>query len=93
MNRPILRVFLLAPLLAACIWPAHTQVAPAAGATQAPPWQAASEQDHQRTMDLLHITSLRPGADNNHPDAPNAVNYDESKANPYPNLADPPAEP
>jgi hypothetical protein len=40
-------------------------------------------------MDLLRITSLRPGADPNHPQAPNAVNYDESKANPYPNLPDP----
>jgi hypothetical protein len=40
-------------------------------------------------MDLLHITSLRPGADNNHPDAPNAVNYDESKANPFGKLPDP----
>ena len=40
-------------------------------------------------MDLLHITSLRPGADPDHPQAPNAVNYDESKANPYPNLPDP----
>ncbi|HEV2499211.1 MAG TPA: acetylxylan esterase [Terriglobia bacterium] len=48
-----------------------------------------SEQDHQRTMDLLHIKSLRPGADPNHPGVPNYVNYDESKANPYPNLPNP----
>jgi hypothetical protein len=40
-------------------------------------------------MDLLHITSLRKGADPNNTNAPNAVNYDESKANPYPNLPDP----
>jgi hypothetical protein len=40
-------------------------------------------------MDLLHITALRPGADPNHPQAPNAVNYEESKANPYPKLPDP----
>ena len=40
-------------------------------------------------MDLLHITALRPGADGNHPQAPNAANYDESKANPYPKLPDP----
>lgn len=39
-------------------------------------------------MDLLHITSLRRGADS-HPNAPNAANYDESKANPYPSLPDP----
>jgi len=40
-------------------------------------------------MDLLHIASLRQGADGNHPDAPNAANYDEAKANPYPKLPDP----
>jgi hypothetical protein len=40
-------------------------------------------------MDLLRITSLRPGADGRNPQAPNAANYDESKANPYPNLPDP----
>ena len=40
-------------------------------------------------MDQLHIATLRPGADGNHPQAPNAANYDESKANPYPNLPDP----
>jgi hypothetical protein len=40
-------------------------------------------------MDLLHITSLRPGADQRNPRAPNGVNFDESKANPYPNLPDP----
>jgi hypothetical protein len=48
-----------------------------------------AEQDHQRMMDLLHITSLRPGANGNNPQAPNAANYDESKANPFPNLPDP----
>src|SRR3954454_23048538 len=40
-------------------------------------------------MDLLHITSLRQGADGRNPQAPNAANYDESKANPYPKLPDP----
>jgi len=47
-----------------------------------------SEQDHQRMMDLLHITSLRRGADGD-PKSPNAANYDETKANPYPHLPDP----
>jgi (4-O-methyl)-D-glucuronate---lignin esterase len=51
--------------------------------------QQLAEQDHQRLMDLLHIKSIRPGADPNHKDVPNAVNYDESKANPYPKLPDP----
>jgi hypothetical protein len=56
--------------------------------TPAPP-QVTAQQDHQRMMDLLHITSLRPGADGNRPQAPNAANYDEAKANPYPKLPDP----
>jgi len=51
--------------------------------------QLTAEQDHHRLMDLLHITSLRQGADGRNPQAPNAANYDESKANPYPKLPDP----
>jgi hypothetical protein len=54
-----------------------------------PPVQLTSQQDHQRMMDLLHITSLRKGADGRNPQAPNAANYDESKANAYLNLPDP----
>lgn len=57
--------------------------------TQPPPVVLTAEQDHKRMMELLHITTLRPGANPNDPKAPNAVNYDESKANPYPNLPDP----
>ncbi|MGI4751520.1 MAG: hypothetical protein ACRYFB_12875 [Janthinobacterium lividum] len=53
-----------------------------------PPLNLTAEQDHQLMMDKLHIKSLRPGADGNHPEAPNAANYDEAKANPYPNLPD-----
>ena len=51
--------------------------------------QLTAEQDHQRLMDLLHISSLRPGADGMHPGSPHFANYDESKANPYPHLPDP----
>ncbi len=40
-------------------------------------------------MQLLGITELRPGANGRDPDAPNAANYDESKANPFPELPDP----
>ena len=53
------------------------------------PAQLASQADRQKMMDLLHIASLRQGADGNNPQAPNYANYDESKANPYPNLPDP----
>ena len=40
-------------------------------------------------INLLHITSLRRGADGMNRQAPNYANYDESKANPYPDLPDP----
>jgi hypothetical protein len=39
-------------------------------------------------MDLLRITSIRPGPSGN-PRATNSANYEESKANPYPDLPDP----
>src|ERR1700741_1510378 len=51
--------------------------------------QEATRRDHQRMLEALKITSLRPGANPNNPQAPNAVNYDESKANPYSKLPDP----
>ena len=58
-------------------------------ATEPPaPAHLSAEQDRQRMMGLLHINSLRRGADGD-PKSPNAANYDESKANPYPNLPDP----
>src|SRR5688572_30099901 len=49
----------------------------------------ASNADHKRMMDLLNIDSIRRGADGNDPNAPNAANYDEAKANPFPDLPDP----
>ncbi len=51
--------------------------------------QAASQADRQKMMDLLEIKSLRPGKNGSNPQAPNAANYDESKANPFPELPDP----
>jgi len=51
--------------------------------------QEATRRDHRNMMEQLGIESLRPGANPNDPNAPNAVNYDESKANIYPNLPDP----
>jgi hypothetical protein len=47
-----------------------------------------TEQDHKQMLAQLNITSLRPGANGNDPNAPNAANYDEAKANPYPKLPD-----
>jgi peptidoglycan/xylan/chitin deacetylase (PgdA/CDA1 family) len=51
------------------------------------PVHLTSEQDHQRIMDELHITSLRRGPDGD-PKSPNAANVDESKVPPY-SLPDP----
>ena len=55
-------------------------------AAASPTWTA--EQDHQNMMDQLHITALRPGPSGD-PKAPNHANYDEAKANPFPDWPDP----
>ncbi len=54
----------------------------------APPVHLTAEQDHQRLMDLLHITSHRRGADGD-PKSPYAANYDEAKATLSSKLPDP----
>src|SRR5580700_6530365 len=54
--------------------------------------QRLSIEDRQKMMDLLHITSLRLGPTSRpevQPGRLGLVNYDESKANPYPALPDP----
>jgi peptidoglycan/xylan/chitin deacetylase (PgdA/CDA1 family) len=53
-----------------------------------PPAHLTAEQDHQRTLELLHITSLRRGPDGD-PKSPNAANFDESKVTPYTSLPGP----
>ena len=50
--------------------------------SQSSPVHLTAEQDHQRILDLLHITELRRGPDGN-PKSPNAANVDESKVPPY----------
>ena len=52
-----------------------------------PPVNFTADQDHQNMMDQLGIKALRPGPSGDER-APNHANYDESKANPYPNLPD-----
>lgn len=62
------------------------QTKTAAGSQPQPPhWTA--EQDHRNMMDQLGIRAVRPGPSGN-PNAPNHANYDEAKANPFPNLPD-----
>ena len=46
-----------------------------------------NQQDHQNMMDQLGIKALRPGPNGNE-NAPNHANYDEAKANPFPDLPD-----
>jgi hypothetical protein len=53
-----------------------------------PPAQLTAEQDHQRILDLLHITMLRRGPDGD-PKSPDAANLDESRATTYASLPDP----
>jgi hypothetical protein len=50
-----------------------------------PPVTFTNEQDHRNMMEQLGIKTLRPGPSGNE-SAPNAANYDESKANPCPEL-------
>jgi hypothetical protein len=72
--------FLLVSVLTALAQPSRQQ------------WDSISKvtaADHQLMMSVLGITSLRPGVDGMNPNAPNAANYDEAKANPYPLLPDP----
>jgi hypothetical protein len=60
----------------------------ATASTLSPPVSLTAEEDRQRMMQLLGIQELRPGANGRDPNAPNAANYDEAKANPYPELPD-----
>ncbi len=49
--------------------------------------RALTEKDHKLMMAQLNISSLRPGVSGTNT-APNAANYDEAKANPFPVLPD-----
>ncbi|PYR88317.1 MAG: acetylxylan esterase [Acidobacteria bacterium] len=68
--------------------PSATAAAPAMGGPPPNPNAAATAADHKNMMEQLGIKVLRPGPSGNE-SAPNHANYDESLANPYPNLPDP----
>jgi len=51
------------------------------------PGLITAAEDHRNMMEQLGIKSLRPGPSGNE-SAPNHANYDESLANPYPDLPD-----
>ena len=57
--------------------------APVAAESAAKEWTAAD--DHQNMLNQLGIVALRPGPSGDEK-APNAANYDESLANPFPRL-------
>ena len=59
---------------------------PATGTADAGGWTTAD--DHRNMLEQLGIRALRPGR-NADAAAPNAANYDEALANPYPVLPDP----
>ena len=80
------RAMLAATLLSTLVAPASAQDAKPA---EPVPLQLTAQQDHKLMMEALKIPSLRPGANGTNRNAPNAANYDESKANPYPDLPDP----
>lgn len=73
------------PFILACLFAAAAVVQ-----AQSPcnPVTFTADQDRQNMMDQLGIKELRPGFSGNE-NAPNHANYDESKANPYPNVPDP----
>jgi len=86
--KPLRDLLTLAALvLVSTKFPAQSGAAQSGSApatTLPPPVQLTAAQDHQRLMDLLHLTELRPGVN-----AKTTVNYDEAKANPWPNLPNP----
>src|SRR5437763_17215685 len=87
MIRPFRSSLTVLPALALLAVPGSAwQATPPAAPT---PAQVAAQEDRQKMLDLLHIASLRGGVEARNPQSPNKANYDESKANPYPNLPDP----
>jgi len=83
--RPFSSVHVIAFVIA-CVGAGQFAARAQVSATSAPVTFTA-EQDHQNMMDQLGIKALRPGPSGNEK-APNHANYDESKANPYPNIPD-----
>jgi hypothetical protein len=76
--------FILAASTAVLIYsPLHGQTRAGESRSDLPrPVTFTAQQDHQNMMKQLGIKALRPAP------TPKGANYDESKANPYPNLPD-----
>jgi hypothetical protein len=82
-----------ATLFTICVGRVDTlQAQPAASTTSGATNSAAmlsrkTAEDHKNMMEQLGITRLRPGP-SGQPGATNSANYDEAKANPFPDLPD-----
>ena len=82
-HRLIIRtVVILASILVASPVPAQQK---AADSQEKTPVVFTTREDHQNMLQQLGITKLRPGRNGN-AEAANGANYDESKANPFPEL-------
>ena len=79
----VVSIYLSTLIAAAVVYSSPQTVIPPA------PVVLTAEQDHRRILDLLGISKLRPGANPRSTDPSAQPNYDEAKANPYPNLPDP----
>ncbi len=87
-------ILALAGLMLVPVLPGAAAPSPAKAAAPKPFWLLSpaerarlnqlTEEDHADMMRQLGITKLRPGRNGN-PNQPNPANYDEAKANPYPN--------
>ena len=62
-----------------------TVYAQAPAGESAAPLNWTTAQDHRNMMEQLGIKALRPGP-SGRVGAPNSANYDETKANPYPDI-------
>jgi hypothetical protein len=72
-------------LSCALLYPPRLSAQTAAETASPTPVVFTTRQDHQNMLEQLGITKLRPGR-NADPNSPNPANYDETKANPYPEL-------
>jgi (4-O-methyl)-D-glucuronate---lignin esterase len=84
---PLRRARMVPALLLVCAIGGPKIAAQTADDQSSAPARLTAEQDHQRLMGLLHVTSLRRGP-NGDAKAPDAANVDESKVPPY-TLPDP----
>ena len=78
----------LSAVVLCALFAAGENVAVAQSSSIPAPVTFTADQDHQNMMDQLGIKALRPGPSGNEKDA-NHANYDESKANPFPDAPDP----